>query len=269
MLRILTLLLGILTVAGSAFAQGGPPYYTNDPGTPGPRNWEINLGYEPFLYTDQSISHTPDVDINFGLGERIQLTYENAWLRVNSVPQAARFGLGQSNFGVKWRFLDGGEDGLSISIFPQGFVNNPDNSVKRGITPQSDSFLMPVEFSRKFGPVDLNLELGYNFVHGGSDGWLVGLVAGHKVTPKLEVDAEFYNTSTVNPYASQPTIDAGLRYRIHSPIVILLMSGRGLEPASHSQPYFVGYFGVQFLLPPKSYNHEEVPESKPTSEPTP
>ncbi len=26
-----------------AFAQGGPPYYTNDPGTPGHLNWEINL----------------------------------------------------------------------------------------------------------------------------------------------------------------------------------------------------------------------------------
>ena len=25
-------------------AQGGPPYYTNDPGIPGNRNWEINFG---------------------------------------------------------------------------------------------------------------------------------------------------------------------------------------------------------------------------------
>ena len=256
----------MFAAAGCAFAQGGPPYYTNDPGTPGPRNWEINLGYEPFFYNNQSISHAPDVDINYGVGDRIQLTYENAWLRVKNLPEAARFGLGQSNFGLKWRFLDGGESGLSISIFPQGFVNNPNQSVRRGITPQSESFLMPVEFSRKFGPVDLNLELGYNFVHQGSDGWLVGLVAGHRLTKKLEVDAEFYNQSTVNPYASQPTIDVGLRYRIHSPIVILLMSGRGLEPASNSQPYYVGYFGVQFLLPPRSYNSEDVPESK---QPTP
>lgn len=266
MLRLLTLFLAMFAAAGCAFAQGGPPYYTNDPGTPGPRNWEINLGYEPFFYNNQSISHAPDVDINYGVGDRIQLTYENAWLRVKNLPEAARFGLGQSNFGLKWRFLDGGESGLSISIFPQGFVNNPNQSVRRGITPQSESFLMPVEFSRKFGPVDLNLELGYNFVHQGSDGWLVGLVAGHRLTKKLEVDAEFYNQSTVNPYASQPTIDVGLRYRIHSPIVILLMSGRGLEPASNSQPYYVGYFGVQFLLPPRSYNSEDVPESK---QPTP
>ena len=69
---------------GSSFvlAQGGPPYYTTDPGTPGNMNWEINFGYMPFLYNGQYITHTPDVDINFGVGDRIQLTYEDAWLRV-------------------------------------------------------------------------------------------------------------------------------------------------------------------------------------------
>ena len=103
----------------SAFAQGGPPYYTNDPGTPGNLNWEINLGYMPFFYSNQSVSHTPDVDINFGVGDRIQLTYENAWLRVQNPSSATKFGLGQSNPGVKWRFYDAGESGLSISVFPQ------------------------------------------------------------------------------------------------------------------------------------------------------
>ena len=29
----------------SLFAQGGPPLLTDDPGTPGRNNWEINLGY--------------------------------------------------------------------------------------------------------------------------------------------------------------------------------------------------------------------------------
>lgn len=65
-----------------AHAQGGPPYYTTDPGTPGNKQWEINFGYMPFLYEGQSVTHTPDVDINFGVGDRIQLTYEDAWLRV-------------------------------------------------------------------------------------------------------------------------------------------------------------------------------------------
>jgi hypothetical protein len=95
-------LLVFLLACPAAFAQGGPPYYTNDPGTPGNHNWEINLGYMPFLYTDQSVSHTPDVDINYGLGDRIQLTFENAWLRVVNPSSPPKYGLGQNQLGVKW-----------------------------------------------------------------------------------------------------------------------------------------------------------------------
>jgi hypothetical protein len=242
--------------ASSAFAQGGPPYYTNDPGTPGPFNWEINLGYMPFFYSNQSVSHTPDVDINFGVGERIQLTYENAWLRVQDPSTTTKFGLGQSNLGVKWRFYDAGESGLAVSIFPQLFLNNPNDAVRRGITPASQSCLLPFEFSRKFGPIGVNYELGYQFTHKGPDTWLMGLVLGHDFTSKFEMDAEFYSQGAFHPSAYQPTIGLGARYKIHKPVILLLMTGRSLEPARSDQSYFVGYFGLQFLLPPKSYNRD-------------
>jgi len=242
--------------AAPAFAQGGPPYYTTDPGTPGNLNLELNIGYMPFLYSNQSVSHVPDVDINFGVGERIQLTYENAWLRVQDPSAAAKFGLGQSNFGVKWRFYDGGEKGLSVSIFPQFFLNNPNDAVRRGITSPNDSFLMPTELARKFGPLDVNLEVGYLFVHKGPDGWISGLILGHEFSKKfekLEVDMELYSQGTFHPTDAQTTIDFGARYKIHRPVILLAMAGRALEPTRSNQAYFVGYFGIQLLLPPKSY----------------
>jgi hypothetical protein len=255
-LRRLILTLSIFLATASAFAQGGPPYYTNDPGTPGHLNWEINLGDMPFLYSDQSVSHTPDVDINFGVGDRIQLTYENAWLRVKNPKSATEYGLGQSNPGVKWRFYDAGESGLSISVFPQLFLNNPNDAVRRGIIPPSESFLLPVEFSRKFGPVDVDYELGYQFVHKGPNAWLTGLVIGHEFTPKLELDMELYNQGSFHPSENQPTIDFGGRYKLHSPVILLFMAGRSLEPARGNQSYFQGYFGIQLLLPPKSYKSD-------------
>jgi hypothetical protein len=256
MFRSLILLLFLFFAANAALAQGGPPFYTNDPGTPGNLNWEINLGYMPFYYSNQSVSHTPDVDINFGIGDRIQLTYENAWLRVQPPSSTAKFGLGQSNPGVKWRFYDGGESGLSISVFPQFFLNNPNNAVRRGITSDSDAFELPFEFSKKFGPVDVNYEIGYQFVHKGPDGWLTGLVIGHDFTSKLEMDMELYSQGTFHPSDSQPTLGLGGRYKIHSPVILLFMAGRSLEPTRPNQAYFVGYFGVQLLLPPKSYKSD-------------
>jgi hypothetical protein len=233
------------------FAQGGPPYYTNDPGTPGNHNWEINLGYMPFYYPNTSVSHVPDVDINFGVGDRIQLTYENAWLRVQN--PTTKYGLGQSNPGVKWRFYDAGESGLAISIFPQLFLNNPNDAVHRGITPASESFLLPAEFTHKIGPIDVDYEIGYQLVHKGPNGWITGLVIGHDFTRKLEGDFELYNTGTFHPSGNQPTFDIGGRYKFHKPVIFLFMAGRALEPARSNQSYFIGYFGIQLLLPPKSY----------------
>jgi len=248
----------ILFAVGSkiALAQGGPPYYTNDPGTPGKNNWEINLGYMPFLYNSQSTTHTPDVDINFGWGDRIQLTYEDAWLRVLNQPTPAKYGLGQDQLGLKWRFYDSGEDGMAFSIFPQLSLNNPNDSVKRGITPPGASLILPLEFTRKVGPVHVNAEGGYNLVHLGPDGWLAGLVVGRDFTKRLELDSEFYGVGTFHPSNYQTTLELGARYKLHRPIILLLMAGRSLAPGSNTQPHFVGYFGVQFLLPPKSYDKE-------------
>lgn len=251
--RALTIIFFCVFGPFSVWAQGGPPYYTNDPGTPGNLNWEINIGYMPFYYTNQSVSHTPDVDINFGLGDRIQLTYESAWLRVQNPGAPVKYGMNQSNPGVKWRFYDTGEDGLSISIFPQFFLNNPNSAVNRQITSPNNSFLMPVEFSKKFGPLGVDYEIGYQFVHKGPDGWITGLVVGHDFSRKLEGDIEFYNVGTFHPSYNQPTLDVGGRYKLHSPVILLFMAGRAIEPAGPKQSYFVGYFGIQLLLPPSSY----------------
>jgi hypothetical protein len=259
--RKLIVLAALLFMGTAAYGQGGPPYYTNDPGTPGNLNWEINIGYMPFLYSNQSLSHTPDLDINFGVGDRVQLTYENAWLRTQNPGEALKYGLGQSNPGVKWRFYDAGDDGLSVSIFPQFFLNNPDDAVRRGITAPNSSFLMPVEFSKKFGPVDVDYEIGYLAAHKGPDGWLTGLVVGHEFTRKFELDLELYNQGTFHPSANYATIDAGGRYKLHKPVILLFMAGRSLQPSGPAHPYFVGYFGIQLLLPPRSYKEDKPDET--------
>ena len=253
------LLLGFVCIASAAaLAQGGPPYYTNDPGTPGSFNWEINVGYMPFYYTNQSVSHTPDLDINFGLGDRIQLTYENAWLRVQNPAAPIQFGLGQSNFGVKWRFYDAGENGWQFSTFPQGFVNNPNNAVRRGIVPATDTFLLPIEMTHKLGPLDFDFEAGYQAVHNGPNGWTAGVVLGKEITPRVELDTEFYSQGNYRRSSeAQPLLDAGARIKLHRPVILLLMAGRAVEPAKPNQAYFVGYFGVQFLLPKRAYKEAE------------
>lgn len=233
--------------ASALKAQGGPPYYSNDPGTPGNRHWEINLGLMPFFYENQSTTHMPDVDINYGVGDRIQLTLEGAWLRVRDDGAPAKYGLGQDQLGVKWRFYEKGSSGFEMSVFPQLSINNLNHSTERGITPPGASLLLPLEVAKKAGPIDLNWELGYNAVHREKDGWIAGIVVGHEMTKRLELDAEFYGTGAINGSDNQQIADAGARYKLRPSLILLLMAGRSVVPAHNGQPYFVGYFGIQLL----------------------
>src|ERR1019366_9875597 len=105
----------ILHLAGSAHAQAGPPFLTNDPGTPGNANWEINLGSMQTISRGVSSYEVPQIDLNFGLGDRIQLTYEVPYVLQSSSGQPVQSGWSNGYPGLKWRFLDEGEDGWQMS----------------------------------------------------------------------------------------------------------------------------------------------------------
>src|SRR4051794_37439935 len=71
--------LGLVRLA----AQGGPPMITDDPGTPGDGHWEINVALTTERRPGERVTEMPLVDINYGIGDRLQLKYEAAWLRVD------------------------------------------------------------------------------------------------------------------------------------------------------------------------------------------
>jgi hypothetical protein len=57
-------------------AQAGPPLLSNDPGTPGNGNWEINIASAQSISRNVAAYQVPQIELNFGLGDRIQLTYQ-------------------------------------------------------------------------------------------------------------------------------------------------------------------------------------------------
>jgi hypothetical protein len=106
-----------LPTAVAARAQGGPPFRTDDPETPGNKHWEINFGWIGDRNRAAGAYQVPDFDINYGLGDRIQLKYEipiaiqetRALAGSASVPaqEGVVLGdLGESLLGIKWRFYE-------------------------------------------------------------------------------------------------------------------------------------------------------------------
>jgi hypothetical protein len=231
-----------------ALAQAGPPYLTNDPGTPGNDNWEINLASMQTIVRGVGSYQVPQIDLNFGLGDRIQLTYEVPYVVQASPGQTLRTGWGNAFPGVKWRFLDQGEDGWQLSTFPQIETSGSAVAQKNGIAGKGPRFLLPVEVSKKAGPLDLDFEFGYYFPWHGPQERIIGFVAGHQLTPRFEVDGEFYNDRAMGALPHDTTFDFGGRYKLHQGFILLFMAGRSFSGNSSGQPEYLGYFGVQILL---------------------
>lgn len=236
-----------LAIPSRARAQGGPPLLTNDPGTPGSDNWEINLGVMQVLRQHQDVFQTPQIDLNFGLGDRIQLAYEIPYVLPREPGQPSQTGWGNAFPGVKWRFLDN-TGGWNASIFPRLEPPGLGAAIKTGIAAGGTRLLLPVEITEAVGPVNLDFEVGYYFPWHSGQERIIGFAAGYDLTPKLEIVGEIYNDYAMGAVPHDTTFDAGGRYKFHKGLLLLFMAGRSFSGQSSGQPEFMGYLSVQFLL---------------------
>jgi hypothetical protein len=267
---ILLILLAAALAAPLARAQGGPPFTTDDPGTPGNRHWEINVGWVANHNPASANYQTPDLDINYGLGDRIQLKYELPMAVNTDDANTTRAGLGESFPGVKWRAYEyhkAGEpksDGnliFSLGTYPQAAFNNPTSAVRRGLVETGPEYYLPIEATYKLGPIALNGEVGHWFGNRHvPDRWARGLIAGREFNDRFELYTELYDLQDANSIGGAPkqralTLDVGGRQTLdrNGHFRLLFMGGRAIQAVTrqNSEPSWIAYLGVQILLGPK------------------
>jgi hypothetical protein len=231
-----------------AQAQAGPPFLTNDPGTPGDANWEINLASMQTIARGVASYQVPQIDLNFGLGDRIQLTYEIPYVVQSSSGQPAQSTWSNAYSGIKWRFLDQGDDGWQLSTFPQVEAGTSASARQKGIASLGPRYLLPLEVAKKVGTLDIDFEAGYYFPIHGLRERILGFVAGRPLTQRLELYTELYDDRAVGGSPRDTTLDLGGRYKLRRGVIALFMAGRSVNGYSYGQPEFMGYFGIQILL---------------------
>jgi hypothetical protein len=269
-----------LLLAGAAHAQGGPPFITDDPGTPGNRHWEINLGWIANHNPGQSYYEIPDVDMNYGWGERIQLKYELPLAAGTDTEGGTGFGLGESLIGIKVRPYEYHTRGepksdenmvYSLGFYPQVSINNPTSSARRAIVQPGPQYYLPMEMTAKVGAINLNGEIGRWIGNANApDQWGRGLIAGREFNDRFELYGELYDLQAINRTGTAPkqrslTLDVGGRRSLdkENHIRLLFMAGRAIQAVTrqNGEPDWIAYLGVQFLLGPKE--KPEVPGQNP------
>jgi hypothetical protein len=248
-MRFRTYLIAALLCAPiAARAQAGPPFITNDPGTPGNANWEINIAAAQSISRDIAAYQVPQIDLNFGIGDRVQLTYEIPYVVQTADGQPRQSGWSNAFPGIKWRFFDQGEGGWQLSMFPQMEANAPSSAQQKGIAAPGSRFLLPFEVTKRLGPIDVDFEAGYYFPKHGVSERIFGLVAGRSMTERLDLGVEVYNDRAIGAPPNQTTLDFGGRYKLSRGFIALFMAGRSVSGTANGQPEFMGYIGIQILL---------------------
>ncbi len=251
-----------LSAMAACMAQGGPPMRIDDPGTPGNGNWEVNIAATADRRPEERVYETPLLDINYGLGDRMQVKFEIPWVVRSSDTEPTKSGLGNSLLGFKWRFYENKKHAFEISAYPQCEFNNPNRSADRGLVDRGVRLLIPMEMTKTAGPVNLNSEFGYWITQYGPNEWVAGLAAGRQVLPRLELLGEIYATGRVNGTERETSFDGGGRYKVREHMLLLFMAGHSFRETGIGGSHLVGYLGMQFLLS-KSRSTSNVPAGVP------
>jgi hypothetical protein len=220
---------------------------TDDPGTPGDRKWEINLAVAFEHRPNETAYDIPAIDLNYGIGEHIQLTLQTAPVILKRSEHGPIGGLGGSEAALKWRFLDQETNGFDMSMFPRVIFNVTQSSVRRGLADDGTRFQVPFQIARKFGPWHADAEFGPLASSVGRSEWLYGMVGGLDVAKPTMLMAELHGTSRMNFTRDVLTVNVGLRHQFSETRILIASLGHEVRTPDDQPLALIGYCGVQLL----------------------
>jgi hypothetical protein len=229
-----------------AFGQGGPPMITDDPGTPGNGKWENNLAIIFEHRPNETSYDLPEIDLNYGVGEHIQLTLQTAPVLLKRDDHGPVGGLGGTEAAAKWRFLDQDANGFDMSMFPRIIFNVQQSSARRGLAEDGTRFQIPFQIARTFGPWHADAEFGPLASTVGRSEWLYGMVGGYDLAKPTMLMAELQGTSRMNFTRDVLIVNFGLRHEFTEHQILIISMGHEIRSADQSLA-LIGYFGMQFV----------------------
>jgi hypothetical protein len=232
--------------ARAAFGQGGPPMITDDPGTPGPGKWENNIAIAFEHRPHETAYDLPVIDLNYGVGEHIQLTLQGGPVLLKRSGHGLIGGLGGTEAAVKWRFLDDEKSGFDASMFPRVIFNITQSSVRRGLAEDGTRFQIPFQVAKAFGRFHADAECGPLANTIGRSEWIYGIVGGVELAKTTMLMTELHGTSRMNFTRDILTVNVGLRRQLTEARILIASIGHELRDPDHARS-FIGYLGVQLL----------------------
>jgi hypothetical protein len=223
-------------------AFAGPPFLTDDPEPVDYQHWEAYLfGLGDHTSTGYSLT-APSVEVNYGVLPDTQLHLIVPVTTVGGSGLPTTSGLGDTEFGIKYRFVHETNDWPQMGIFPM--IEIPTGDADHGLGNGRAWFRLPLWLQKSFGPwttyggggAALNSAPGQrNYPFGG---WLAQRDLGKHLTLGGELFAQGQDTDGDHGFAA---LNFGGSYNINDHFSLLFSAGHSVAGDNHTLWYFGFY----------------------------
>jgi hypothetical protein len=238
-------------------ARAGPPFVTDDPEPVEYQHWEVYLASQVARDSGGWSGTSPLVEINFGAIPNVQL-HLIAPVAFNSPShEGTKFGYGDTELGIKYRFLQETTCLPQVGIFP--LLESPTGYAKLGLGTGHAQVFLPIWLQKSLGPWTSYGGGGY-WINPGADNrnwWFVGWLVQRQLSSKLTLGAEiFHETPKEEGGKSDTRFNVGTIFDLSDTYHLLLSAGHTIQG-----PFgFQAYVAFQATFGPKE--PEPAPSSK-------
>lgn len=235
--------LAILGLTFAATAYGGPPFITDDPEPVDYQHWEFYIASMHFETADGWTGTAPHFELNYGVITNVQL-HLIAPLTYNAPNDGpVQYGYGDTELGVKFRFLQETSVLPQAGVFP--LVEVPTGDENRGLGGGEWHAFLPLWLQKSLGDWTVYGGGGYwiNPGAGNQDWGFVGTVLQYQVRDNVLVGGEInYSTPAESGGRADTAFNVGTVIDFTEHQHLLVSVGRSIDGPTEFQCYIAWQF---------------------------
>jgi hypothetical protein len=243
--RLATLLLALGLAAG---LKAGPPFLTDDPEPVDLNHWEFYVFGQGDHSTGYDSISGPAAEMNYGIAPNTQLHLIAPLANNSNADSGWATGYGDTEFGIKFRFVDETDALPQVGIFPMAELDTGDS--RRGLGNGRTWYRLPLWLQKSWGHwtsyggggVELNSAPGER--NSGFAGWLVQRDIGKYLTLGTEL---FWQSADANGGPGSAIANVGGSINFTEKFNLLFSAGHSVSGERHT----VWYLGLYWTGGPE------------------
>lgn len=235
-------------LSAAAVVHAGPPFLTDDPEPVDLHHWEFYVFGAGDRTNDGNSLTGPAIELNYGVLPNTQLHLVAPMASVSGPGTGWTSGLGDTEVGVKYRFLNETDTRPQIGVFPMAEL--PTGSSARGLGNGRTWFRLPLWIQKSWGPwttyggggVALNSAPGQR--NYGFAGWMLQRDIGRYLTLGAELFRQGADTAGGRGFLAA---NAGGYVKFNDNFDLLFSAGRSISGERH----LLWYLGLYWTWGPR------------------